>query len=1855
MPALLIGSVLAATGMLIPATRSAAAPGPQDPTVTCATDPNIFNTGYDAATGGVEPNNSLDANWEVAGPYDSPAGTSPETATYLPGANPDPPANPSFALANVGNLVPGAWSATPYSNAQWISQQTIASPSSPNGDWYYEYNFNLDPSVVPSSFSLAMNFMSDNEVATVFVNNVDQSQYPGSNLPQDTTVGSDPYDYVGYHIANASETTLDHNWQTGANTIIVQMKSGPPEEGFDAQVRPSALCPVSLAVAKTASPDPYSPGQRLTYTVTVTNSGPGYADEATVSDPLPAALAGAGFTWTCGATSGSSCTASGSGNISDTVDIASGGTLTYTVSGTVPAAASGTLTNTVTVTPPPGATDAGCSPNCSSTSNDPESAPSLSIAKSVTSSGPYDIVGQTISYQFVVTNTGNVALSDVGVNDVQTAPAGALASGPTCQSLASPGGTCSGSTTSLSLGQVATFTASYTITQADLDHGSVSDTATATGEPPGCSSSSCATTSAGSSASVDMTQSPALTIVKSVTSSGPYDNVGQPIAYQFVVKNTGNVTLGNVGLNDVQAAPAGALTTGPTCQGLASPAAPCSGATTSLAPGQVATFSATYTITQADLDFGSVSDTATAAGDSPGCSSSSCATTSAGSSASVDLTQTPGLVIVKSVTSSGPYDAVGQIISYEFAVTNSGNVTLSHVGLTDVQTAPAGALTSGPTCQSLASPPGTCSGATTSLSPGQVATFTATYTITQADLDNGLVSDTATATGDPPGCSSSSCGTTSPGSSATVGLTQSPALTVVKSVTSNGPYDTVGQTISYQFVVTNSGNVTLSDVGVTDVPTAPAGALASGPSCESLASPPGTCSGATTTLSPGQVATFTATYSITQADLDHGSVSDTATATGDPPSCSSSSCATGSPGSGASVGLIQLPSLTVAKSVASSGPYESVGETITYQFAVTNSGNVTLSDVGVTDVQTAPAGALASGPSCQSLASPPGTCSGATTTLSPGQVATFTATYTITQADLDHGSVSDSATATGDPPGCGSSSCATTSRGSSATVGLTQTPGLSIVKSVTSSGPYDTVAETISYEFAVTNSGNVTLSDVGVTDVQTAPAGALTSGPSCQSLASPAASCSGATTALAPGQVATFTATYTITQADLDNGSVSDTATATGEPPGCSSSSCATSSSGSSASVAMTQSPALTVVKSVTPSGPYDTVGETISYQFAVTNSGNVTLSDVGVTDVQTAPAGALTSGPSCQSLASPAASCSGATTSLAPGQVATFTATYTITQADLDNGSVSDTATATGEPPGCVSSSCATSSAGSTATVTLTQSPALTVVKSVTSSGPYDTVGETISYRFTVTNSGNVTLGHVGVLDVQAAPAGALTSGPTCQGLASPAGPCSGATTALSPRQVATFTATYTITQADLDNGSVSDTATATGEPPDCSSSACATTSAGSTATVTLTQSPALTVVKSSPTGTYSAVGQTIVYDFLVTNTGNVTLHAITVTDTETAPATQANLSPVDCPVSTLAPGAHEACSATYTVTLADLQHGSVKDTATASGDPPGSSTPVTSAGSSATVRAAFAAVTLTKAASTLIPGAHTDDTFVLTAENAGPSSSGTVVVTDVLARGLEFVSSSAADGSVSVSGQTVKWTIPDLAPSGAASKAVLSVVVAVDTTSPVSNSATFTQVTRNGSGGTTGKSNVVTITPTYAALVLTKTVADASPLQGKNDTYAITVLDKGPNSALGIVVTDPLPLGMTFVSASASTGTVSEAARSGRTTVTWDVGTLEAGAHAALHIIVKITAASGSIKNTADLTDQSYDPTGQTKSATALAAVAAPVVVPPAHTGEPWSSLWYWLLVIVLMGSGVAVLESGRRRRRYGSTPQG
>jgi len=92
-------------------------------------------------------------------------------------------------------------------------------------------------------------------------------------------------------------------------------------------------------------------------------------------------------------------------------------------------------------------------------------------------------------------------------------------------------------------------------------------------------------------------------------------------------------------------------------------------------------------------------------------------------------------------------------------------------------------------------------------------------------------------------------------------------------------------------------------------------------------------------------------------------------------------------------------------------------------------------------------------------------------------------------------------------------------------------------------------------------------------------------------------------------------------------------------------------------------------------------------------------------------------------------------------------------------------------------------------------------------------------------------------------------------------------------------------------------------------------------------TQSPALTTAKSAVDTNFAAAGDTIDYEYVVTNTGNVTIaDPITVSDDRIAT--------VNCPAlpaGGLAPTASITCAATYTVTQADVDAGSVTNVASA------------------------------------------------------------------------------------------------------------------------------------------------------------------------------------------------------------------------------------------------------------------------------------------------------------------------------------
>ncbi|MFD5600822.1 hypothetical protein ACFWHR_12300 [Leucobacter sp. NPDC058333] len=398
---------------------------------------------------------------------------------------------------------------------------------------------------------------------------------------------------------------------------------------------PLTVLPViDVSIAKTVDVASYSPSEPITYTVVVNNAGPSDAINATFSDPLPEAVTGA--SWTCEVTElgaptlppfePTSCTANGTGNVSDTVRINAGGSLTYTITGTVADGTSGELVNTATIVPaettdvpnmpgggpnpepdsttPVTTVDTNCPPSpgpgCSSTIATPGSAIDLEKSiDSVTDTNGNGITdeGDVIHYSILTTNAGDARLSDVTVSDQLAAPAGpalSLSCTPTIPATLAPGDTIN-------------CVADYMVTRDDTLHGTIENTATTTGTPPDGPNVT------DSDTVIEPTSGTGAIILEKSSTTTSVVQVGQRVTYEFLVKNVGTALLNNVTVTDVVQEPSlqgdlGPITCGPENA---------TNGTLTLAPDEKVVCRAEYTVTSADLGALAVRDIAVATGTPP--------------------------------------------------------------------------------------------------------------------------------------------------------------------------------------------------------------------------------------------------------------------------------------------------------------------------------------------------------------------------------------------------------------------------------------------------------------------------------------------------------------------------------------------------------------------------------------------------------------------------------------------------------------------------------------------------------------------------------------------------------------------------------------------------------------------------------------------------------------------------------------------------------------------------------------------------------------------------------------------------------------------------------------------------------------------------------------------------------------------------------------------------------------------------------------------------------------------------------------------------------------------------------------
>lgn len=216
---------------------------------------------------------------------------------------------------------------------------------------------------------------------------------------------------------------------------------------------------------------------------------------------------------------------------------------------------------------------------------------------------------------------------------------------------------------------------------------------------------------------------------------------------------------------------------------------------------------------------------------------------------------------------------------------------------------------------------------------------------------------------------------------------------------------------------------------------------------------------------------------------------------------------------------------------------------------------------------------------------------------------------------------------------------------------------------------------------------------------------------------------------------------------------------------------------------------------------------------------------------------------------------------------------------------------------------------------------------------------------------------------------------------------------------------------------------------------------------------------------------------------------------------------------------------------------------------------------------------------------------TYTATVNNFGTQTATGVGLSDTLPVGVNFVSAIASQGYCNGTA-AISCALGDLA-SGASATVQITVIPTITGTLNNDVDVTSTEADVNTVNNTANSSIVVNVPVATADLGVTIAGSPNPVKRLSNVTYSITVNNIGPNNADSVKVTDTIPSGMRFVSASTSQGTCS-----GSSTVTCLLGTLANGANASVTIVVQARS-RGTYTNTVSVSSTTKDNNNSNNSA--------------------------------------------------------
>ena len=635
-----------------------------------------------------------------------------------------------------------------------------------------------------------------------------------------------------------------------------------------------------------------------------------------------------------------------------------------------------------------------------------------------------------------------------------------------------------------------------------------------------------------------------------------------------------------------------------------------------------------------------------------------------------------------------------------------------------------------------------------------------------------------------------------------------------------------------------------------------------------------------------------------------------------------------------------------------------------------------------------------------------------TATLAPNATATGQRTRVIVESDLP-GPFINGATASGTPAFGGG---AAVTAGASASVALTSNPAIQLT--LQASAASASVGEAVLYTYRVENTGNVTLKNLSLTDSRF---GSIALGQS----------------NLAPREVITRVEVITVAESDLP-GPLNNSATATARSAY---SPFATVSSSANASLALTSNPTLQVTRQTSVASA--TVGQRVYYTFTVTNRGDVTLSNLSASDTLL---GSVVLGSNL----------------LLPNQSTTGSKTYVVTEANLP-GPLTDIFSVAG----IASGGGGVVTAGTSGVVNLTYNAVLQVERTA-APDPVD-VGVGVTYRFTVTNDGNVTLSN---LSADNSLLGAVLLDKT----------------ALAPGQKAFAQVTRTVVEGDLP-GPLADVLTVTATPPNGLPAVTGTVSGA----VALRSNAVLELVQTA-NKSLADIGDTVIFTMRVRNLGNVTLNNVVVKYDFPNSTT--------LPAFSLAPGAAVIRTVTHVVGESDLP-GPITNNADVTAEPPLGDA-LSAADSDSVALQSNAEIKLSLYASHAAAGIGDTVIYTYEVKNLGNQTLQSLALTD-----NRF-------GVLALNTTT-------LAPDAKTTKTFSYVIKESDLPGPLANAATVSGAPQFGGGATVtdSDSHAVTLT-SMPALEVTRQSSRNSATVGGTIVYTFTVRNAGDVTLKNVKLAD-------------------------------------------------------------------------------------------------------------------------------------